>query len=69
MNVNAFFFMGNIICPIEDMPQIINLGAAILHDLYKVLPDSCKRMVDRDFESALKCAETDYDLYHIRINL
>lgn len=69
MNVNAFFFMGNIICPIEDMPQIINLGAAILHDLYKVLPDSCKRMVDRDYESALKCAETDYDLYHIRINL
>lgn len=66
-NIRLFFNTGNIIFNIVEPNYVNNLGAAILHDLYMILPDGCKQLVTSPISSALSDAEEIGDLYHITL--
>ncbi len=68
-NVSAFFFMGAIICASLKGLAIDNIGATILHDLYKVLPGNFERFVTRDYATAIMSAESDWNLYRYELKI
>lgn len=67
-NTNAFFFMGNTLYPNSDNSQLWNVGAAILHDLYMILPEEFRCQVKSNFADALASAENQWDMYYVRFN-
>ena len=64
-NVRSLFFVGNIIFSDVTPNYVKNLGIAILHDLFMILPDDCKQLVTSHFVASLSDAEEIGDLYHI----
>ena len=66
-NVRSLFFIGNIILNDVTSNYVNNLGVAIVHDLYMILPDACKQLVTSHFVAALSDAEEIGDLYHITL--
>lgn len=65
-NTNAFFFMGNTIYQNMDNSQLWNVGAAILHDLYMIIPEEFRCQVKPSFTDALASAENQWDMYYVR---
>ena len=63
--VRSFFYTGNIICSEINPNYVNNIGAAILHDLYMIIPDDYKRLISSNLSQALSDAEEIGDLYHI----
>ena len=68
VNIRSLFYIGNIIYNEVTPNYVNNLGAAILHDLFMILPDDCKALVSSDFSKALSGADEIGDLYHISLN-
>ena len=66
-NIRSFFYMGNLILNEVTPNYVNNVGAAILHDLFMVLPDDCKMLVNSNFANAISDAEEIGDLYHISL--
>ena len=66
-NIRSFFYMGNLILNEVTPNYVNNVGAAILHDLFMVLPDDCKMLVNSNFANAISDAEGIGDLYHISL--
>ena len=66
-NIRSLFLTGNIICNEIVSTHVNNIGAAILHDLFMILPDACKRLVTPYYGQALFNADQIGDLYHIEL--